>query len=148
MPQLDILNKSTALQNGGKKLGVVQRRIYNPGKYLCRHGTRYLLGQYRFCGVRALWWKIFPLDTKFWMQDSNQVETQLGPFFQNQATFFRFSKKGRGALTPLPSSCAPAMVELFFAIHTPWKEKTFGFLTFSDGIESMKIIYNRSLTRF
>ena len=30
------------------------------------------------------------------MEDSSQGWIQLGPFFQNRDTFFRFSKKGRG----------------------------------------------------
>ena len=34
MPQLDVLKKSRALQSDVKKLGIVQRRIYNPDKYL------------------------------------------------------------------------------------------------------------------
>ena len=36
------------------------------------------------------------------MEDSTQGWTQLGPFFQNWGTFFRFSKKGTGGLPPPP----------------------------------------------
>ena len=39
------------------------------------------------------------------MEDSTQVWTQLGPFFQNQGTFFNF-QKGQGKLPPPSPSCA------------------------------------------
>ena len=47
--------------------------------------------------------ELFSLDTlktTFLMEDSTQGYTQLGPFFQNQGTFFRFSKKGIVGLPP------------------------------------------------
>ena len=46
------------------------------------------------------------------MEDSNQVWTQLGPFFPKSGHFFRFSKKGRGGLPAPPPphpSCVPAL---------------------------------------
>ena len=57
--------------------------------------------------------ELFTLDTlktTFWMEDSTQVWTQLGPFFQNQGTYFRFLKKGRGGLPPILPSCAPEYI--------------------------------------
>ena len=40
------------------------------------------------------------LKTTFWMEDSTQGWTQVGPFTPKSGHFFRFSKKGRGGLSP------------------------------------------------
>ena len=48
--------------------------------------------------------ELFLLDTLktiFWMEDSTQGWTQLGPFFPKSGHFFRFWKKGRVGLLPL-----------------------------------------------
>ena len=54
---------------------------------------------------REKFWSFFSWNT-FWMKDSNQGCTQLGPFSPKSGHFFRFSKKGRGGLPPTNPSCA------------------------------------------
>ena len=56
------------------------------------------------------------------MEDSNQVWTQLGPFFPKSGHVFRFSKKGRGGLpahTP-PPSCVPALRLILLVLPIIW----------------------------
>ena len=47
------------------------------------------------------------LKTMFWMEDLAQGWTQLGPFFQNQGTFFDF-QKGQGRPPPWPNHPPPS----------------------------------------
>ena len=56
------------------------------------------------------------------MEDSNQVWTQLGPFFPKSGHFFRFSKKGRGGLPapPPPPSCVPALRVTLLILPIIW----------------------------
>ena len=81
--------------------------------------------------------KLFPLDilkATFWMEDSSQVEAQLGLYFQNRGTFFRFSKKSRGGLSTLPPllvaclRCAGTFLK--WTGYPWWKKKNawYGFL--------------------
>ena len=78
--------------------------------------------------------KLFPpgtLQTTFWMEDLTQVETQLGPFFQNQGIFFYFRKRAGKAshlvvhqclslksLTSIIRTGKPILVELIDLVNS------------------------------
>ena len=64
--------------------------------------------------------EFFLLDTPkttFWMKDSTQGWTQLGPFFQNQGTFFDFQKRvGEASPTSPSPSCKLDLYDCSFII--------------------------------